>query len=210
MARVLLDPADRMRIEAAVHDAERSTGGEIVVCVVGACDEYGSVGWRLGVVLAALALLVSGVYSPTATHAQIFALQAGALALGHGLGRIPAIRRFLLPEDLLETRVRERAVRAFAEHGLTRTAARTGILIFVAALERRVVVIGDEGIHRALGPGETWSEVVALATAGLGQGRAGDGILAAVRRCGEILAAHLPIGPSDTNELPNHVVIEDA
>jgi len=209
MTRALLDPADRMRIEAAVHEAERTTGGEIVVCVVGACDEYGSVGWRLGVVLAALALLVSGVYSPAATHAQIFALQAGALALGHLLGRIRPIRRFLLPEDLLETRVRERAVRAFGEHGLARTAARTGILIFVAVLERRVVVLGDEGIDRALGAGESWSEVVALATAGLGQSRAAEGILAAVRRCGEILSAHLPIKPGDTNELPNRVVIED-
>ena len=50
----LLDPAARLRLEAAVLEAERDTAGEIVVVVARACDEYGSAGWRLGVSLAAL------------------------------------------------------------------------------------------------------------------------------------------------------------
>jgi len=205
----LLDPAARLRLEAAVIEAERATAGEIVLCVVRQCDEYGSVGWRLGCVLAALALLGAWLFHAVESPARLLAAQAVALAAGHGIARLPAVRRALLPRELVEERVAERARRAFAERGLTRTAARTGILIFVALLERRVVVLADEGIDRVLAPGESWQQVVDLARDGLRHGRAAEGLEAAVRRCGEILAAHVPAPPRDVNELPDAVVLED-
>jgi putative membrane protein len=205
----LIDAADRLHLEASVVEAERATAGELVVCIVRACDEYGSLGWRLGITLAALALLGGGVIWPEATPVDLLALQCVALLLGHGVARFDAIRRALLPETLLERHVAERAHAAFAEHGLTRTVGRTGVLLFVALLERRVVVLADEGIHRALGPDESWQEVVELATAGLRSGRAVEGLEAAIRRCGEILGAHLPASSRDVNELPNAIVLED-
>jgi putative membrane protein len=180
-----------------------------VVCVVRACDEYGSLGWRLGVTLAALALLGGARLWPDATAVDLLALQCGVLLLGHGLARLDPIRRALLTEALLEHHVAERARAAFAEHGLTRTAGRTGVLLFVALLERRVVVLADEGIHQVLGPDESWQEVVELATAGLRSDRAVEGLAAAIRRCGEILRAHLPAAPRHVNELPNAIVLED-
>lgn len=205
----LIDPADRLRLEASVVEAERATAGELVVCVVQACDEYGSLGWRLAVALAALALLAGSALWPEATPIDLLAMQSAAGLLGHGLARLDPIRRALLPEALLEHHVAERARSAFAEHGLTRTAGRTGLLLFVALLERRVVVLADEGIHRVLGPDESWQEVVELATAGLRSGRAVGGLEAAIRRCGEILRAHLPAAPRHLNELPNALVLED-
>jgi len=205
----LIDPADRLRLEASVVEAERATAGELVVCVVGACDEYGSLGWRLGVTLAALALLAGAAIWSEATSLDLLGMQCAALLLGHGLARLAPLRRALLPEALLERHVAERARAAFAEHGLTRTVGRTGILLFVALLERRVVVLADEGIHQVLGPDESWQEVVDLATAGLRSGHAADGLEAAIRRCGEILRAHLPAAPRHLNELPNAIVLED-
>jgi putative membrane protein len=205
----LIDPADRLHLEAAVVEAERATSGELVVCVVRACDEYGSLGWRLGVTLAALALLGGAALWPEATPVDLLALQCAVLLLAHALARLDPIRRALLPEALLEHHVAERARAAFAEHGLTRTVGRTGVLLFVALLERRVVVLADEGIHQVLGPDESWQEVVELATAGLRSGRAVAGLHAAIRRCGEILRAHLPASPRHVNELPNAIVLED-
>ncbi|HME73317.1 MAG TPA: hypothetical protein VKM54_26130, partial [Myxococcota bacterium] len=64
----LIDPADRLHLEASVVEAERATAGELVVCVVRACDEYGSLGWRLGVTLAGLALLAGGAIWPEGTQ----------------------------------------------------------------------------------------------------------------------------------------------
>jgi putative membrane protein len=207
----LLDPADRQRIEAAVIEAERATAGEIVVAVVNASDEYGSAGWRLGVLLAALAFLGLAHFGPDLPLLVYLAAQAVALLAGHALARSDAVRRLLVSDALAELRVRQRAVRAFAENGLTRTAGRTGILLLASLLERRVVVLADEGIHRVLDPSESWQEVVDLAVASLREGRPAEGLLAAVARCGEILARHLPTSPPrNLDELPNPpLVLED-
>lgn len=204
-----LDPADRLRLESLVVEAERRTAGEIVVVVVHACDEYGAAGWRLGVALAALAFLAGALFAPQVTAPWLLGAQALALGAGHLLGRVDAVRRLLISEELVGRRVSERAQRAFAENGLSRTAGRTGILIFVTLLERRVLVLADEGIHRQLDPEESWEDVVALATAGMHEGRPAEGLAAAVRRCGEILARHCPAPPRNVDELPNAVVIQD-
>lgn len=208
-ARDLLNVADRMRIETAVQEAELGHSGEIVVVVVDACDEYGSAGWRFACVLAALALLGLGWLRPETTLAGLLGAQALALAAGHWLARRPALRRRLLPEPLVAQRVHERAMRAFAEHGLARTRGRTGVLLLLSALERRVVVLADEGVQRVLAPEERWEDVVALATAGLREGRAADGIVAAVRRCGEILARVVPQDGASPDELPRALVVEE-
>lgn len=209
-ASELVDPAARQRLEAVVAEAERLTGGEIVVAIVRACDEYGAAGWRLGVALAAATFLALGWFLPPLPWTVYLAAQAAALLAGHALGRIEPVRRALLSPRLVEERVAQRARRCFAEQGLARTRNRTGILVFVALLEHRVVVLADEGIHRALDPDESWQQVVDLAVAGLREGRAVEGLEAAVRRCGEILAHHLPADVPNPDELPNRlVVLED-
>jgi putative membrane protein len=205
----LLDPAARQRLEAAVVEAERHTAGEIVVVVARACDEYGAAPWRFGVLLAAIAFAGMIAFAPPQSGWIYLAAQAAALLTAHALARIDSVQRLLLPEPLVQQRVAERARHAFAANGLTRTQHRTGILIFVALLERRVVVLADAGIHRALDPSESWQEVVDLAVAGLRDGRAGDGLAAAIRRCGEILARHVPAQGRNPDELPNRIVLEE-
>jgi putative membrane protein len=207
--RELLAPQARQRLEAAVLDAEAHTRGELVLAIARACDEYGAVGWWLGVGLAALAFLGLGLAAPPLPWTAYLGAQALALALGHALARVEPVRRRLLPPALAERRTGERALRCFAEQGLARTRGRTGILIFVALLERRVIVLGDEGIDRVLAPDESWQEVVDLALVGLRDRRALEGVEAAVRRCGAILARHLPAPERDPNELPNAVVVLD-
>ncbi len=204
-----IDAAARARLEAAVLDAERRTRGELVLAIARACDEYGAVGWWLGAGLAALVFLGLGIFAPPLPWTAYLGAQAIALALGLALARVDEVRRRLLPTALVERRTGERALRCFAEQGLTRTQGRTGILIFVALLERRVIVLGDEGIDRILDPDESWQGVVDLAVAGLREGRAVEGLEAAVRRCGEILTRHLPAPERNPNELPNAVVLQD-
>jgi putative membrane protein len=213
----VIDPAARLRLESAVIEAERSTSGEIVVNVVRACDEYGSAGWRCGVMLAGAAFLaLAEVHArwplPWLEGHLVSALllaELVALALGHALARLDGVRRLFVSRALREHRVAERARRAFAERGLARTAGRSGILLFVALFERRAVVLADEGIHRALGSDESWDEVLRPIVSGLREGRAVEGLLAAVRRCGEILARRLPAAARQVNELPDPVVLED-
>lgn len=207
-ATEIIDPAARQRFEATITEAERHSAGEIVLVVTSACDEYGSTGWRFGVLLATLVFAGLATFAPPADVWIYLAAQAAALALGHALARIDWLRRHLLPEPLVETSVADRARRAFAENGLVRTQGRTGILVFVALLEHRVVVLADEGIHRHVGTNDVWQEVVDLAVAGLRAGRPVDGLDAALRRCGEILQRHVPAPDHNPDELPNRVVLD--
>jgi putative membrane protein len=205
----LLDPAARQRLEAVVLEAETETKGEIVVVVVHSCDEYGSVPWRFGVLLAAITLAGLLAFAPPQPGWIYLAAQAAALLVAHALARIGAVQRLLLPEPLVKERVAERARYAFAANGLADTRDRTGILIFVGLLEHRVVVLADEGIHRALDPSESWQQVVTLAVDGLRSGRGEAGLEAAIRRCGEILARHVPAQGRNPDELSNRIVLED-
>ena len=51
----------------------------------------------------------------------------------------------------MDEAVRARAIRAFHEHGLHRTAEGTGVLVFASLFEREAVVLGDRGIHEKIG-----------------------------------------------------------
>lgn len=203
----LLDAAERMRVETAVQEVEHDTAGEIVVAIVDSCDEYGSAGWRFACLLAAMTLIGVGWLRPESSSSGLLAAQAVALTIGHAIARIPRVRRLLLPDTLVDARTTEAATRAFAEHGLARTRGRTGVLIFVAVLEHRVVVLADEGVQRALAPGECWDDVVMLATSGLRESCAAEGLVAAVRRCGEILGRVAPVDGANPDELPRALVI---
>jgi uncharacterized membrane protein len=95
----------------------------------------------------------------------------------------------------------------FLKLGMERTKHRNGVLLFVAPRSQAFAVIGDAGIHDKCGP-EFWSE---LAGQMAGSFRAGDysnGILAGVRRAGDLLAKHFPRQSDDQDELSNTVVTD--
>lgn len=205
----LLDAEDRARIEAAVREAEGGTSGEIVVAVVRACDEYAAAGWRCGVLLAALALLAAAVADVDWPLSALLVAQAASVAAGHALARVDAVRRFFISEDRLRTCAERRAWATFSERGLHLTAGRTGILIFVGLLEHRVVVLADEAVNRALDPDESWDEVVELVLNGVRERALADGLIAATRRCGEILSHPLPSPEEPHDEIHTALVLED-
>lgn len=205
----LLDPAARERIENAVAQAESTTSGEIVVSVVRDCASHSAAPWRLGAGLAALALLGSAYLPIEGSLAELFGLQAAALVLAHGACRADPIRRAFCREAELVGKAELAAFQCYHEQGIRRTSGRTGILIFVALLEHRVIVLADEAIDKALGPDESWQEIVDLVLAGIRAGDAGGGIERAVLRCGEILSHPLPILEGDRDEIPHALVLSD-
>lgn len=205
----LLGAAERERIEAAVRAAEAGTSGEIVVAVVRACDDYAAAGWRCGVLLAALALLAIALAATGWPLSSVLLAQGLALGAGHLLARLDPVRRFFVADAQLRAAAERRAWSAFAEHGVRLTARRTGILIFVALLEHRVVVLADEAVNRALDPDESWDEVVERVLAGVRSRDLAGGLVAAVTRCGEILQHPLPAPAEPEDEIATSLLIED-
>jgi len=101
---------------------------------------------------------------------------------------------------------RKAAEATFLRLGMDRTEHRTGCLIFLVPEERSFAVVGDVAIHEKAGD-SFWLRARDDAAARFAEGRFTEGIVAAVDRIGEVLAAHFPAGPdgADADELPNEV-----
>lgn len=206
---LLIGPEARERIEAAVRAAEVGTSGEIVVQVVRRSDLFPAAAWRLAALAAAGVVLLAGWLAPATSLLELFVLQCAAVAAAHGVSLNDALRRLCVREAELDRAAERGALDAFVRHVARRTEARTGILIYVSLLERRVVVLGEEAIDRALGPDEKWADVVAFVLDGIRAGRAADGIVRAVERCGAMLARPLPAAAQNRDEIPHGLILAD-
>jgi len=103
------------------------------------------------------------------------------------------------PKDL-----EARALRRFHLLGMTKTAERNGVLIYIAPRARRFRILGDTAIHEKCGD-EFWREVAAAMEAHFRKGALTEGVVAGVERVGEVLARHFPRRSKDKNELPDDV-----
>ncbi len=95
---------------------------------------------------------------------------------------------------------------AFERLGMTATAERNGVLLFVVPVSRSCAVLGDTAIHQRCAEG-FWSAVAEAMAAQFRAGRFTEGIVAGVEAAGAELARHFPrrMGEADENELPDTV-----
>ena len=94
----------------------------------------------------------------------------------------------------------------FEKLGMTKTAERNGILIFVAATDHRFAVLGDIGITSRCGM--TPLEEIAAALGGaFREGRFTEGLVSAVHQSGALLAKLFPSreGAENVDELSNEI-----
>lgn len=97
------------------------------------------------------------------------------------------------------------AARAFRELGMERTRERNAVLIFLVPSRKRFIVMGDTGIHAAVGQA-FWDEVAACLGAHFRRGEFTEGLVQGIRMLGERLAVHFPgDGAEQGNELPDEV-----
>ncbi|MBX2972180.1 MAG: TPM domain-containing protein [Flavobacteriales bacterium] len=107
-------------------------------------------------------------------------------------------------EDHIEEDVLDHAAFIFEELGMHRTRDRNGVLIYLSVADRKLAVIGDEGINQRV-PENFWNDVVGLLKLHLAAGRAAEGLVEAVHMVGEKLRGHFPLRADDSDELSNNV-----
>ncbi len=90
------------------------------------------------------------------------------------------------PGDVLK-----RARDVFAHLGMHRTAERHGVLVYLAVEDRRLAIVGDEGIHGRVGE-DYWAGVRDLMVEKLRSQRPRDAILAAIEEIVRGLREHFP------------------
>jgi len=103
--------------------------------------------------------------------------------------------------------IREVAERTFERLGMTKTALRNGVLLFIACEEQRFTILGDRGIDEKV-PAGFWDEIAAKLTIRFQQGELTDGIVEAIQSAGEQLGAYFPRAEGDVDELANEINIE--
>lgn len=213
LASRLFTPADQERIAAAVEAAEGQSSGEVVPYVVEQSDMYEDAAWRaalLGVFLALGVMVVLRRYTDAwlpefTTIAFIVVVAAGAGYILTDL--IPAVTRLLAGKASIDLRVSQRAAEAFIAEEIFNTRDRTGILIFISLLERRVLVLGDAGINAKVKQ-EEWDAVASQVANGLRSGKPAEGLLAAIEQCGVLLQKRgVERRADDDNELSNKLRI---
>ena len=94
----------------------------------------------------------------------------------------------------------EEAARVFEGLGMTRTAARNGVLVFVAVDDRKFAIVGDRGIHERVGAA-FWDGLRDRLAARLREGRAADGLVEVLEAIGSELQRSFPRAGDDRNEL---------
>ncbi|HKO54718.1 MAG TPA: TPM domain-containing protein [Thermoanaerobaculia bacterium] len=103
--------------------------------------------------------------------------------------------------------IRAVAERTFERLGMTKTAQRNGVLLFIASQEQRFVILGDEGID-AVVPAGFWDGIAAKLTVRFRAGEFTEGIVEAVTAAGEQLKAYFPRAADDVNELPDDISVD--
>jgi putative membrane protein len=201
----MLTGEEQERVAAAVRDAESRTAGEIVVVVAARASTYRSVP-LLYALLGSLATPWPLIWLTELSAARIFTIQL-AVALALLLVSTWLERRSTwVPAFIRRARCREAAGQAFRTRGVARTRERTGVLIYVALAEHYADVLADVGIAERVDE-QVWREILAELIGAIGSGRIADGLAAAVRRVGAVLAEHAPPRPGDTDELSNKVIL---
>jgi putative membrane protein len=115
------------------------------------------------------------------------------------------LKRFFISQRELDDEVEEAAVTQFFDQGLYRTRDETGVLVLISVFERMVWMLADRGINAKVQQNQ-WDDIVAIITEGIKQQRPADAICAAVEKIGDLLEAHFPIKPDDTDELKNLII----
>lgn len=206
----MLSEADRERIKSKIGEIEARTAGEIVVHVVGRSSGYGFLRAVYAATGAYVVAQVAVLMEPLADRGLYLAdwalpaMPVLVFLLWLALG-VPAVLRRVLPAGLVAEAVHRRAETAFLENRVHRTIDASGVLVLVSELEHRVEILADEGIHARVGV-EGWKKHVDQLVKEIRAGRATEGLLGAIDRIGEELAAGFPPRSDDTNELPDQVV----
>jgi putative membrane protein len=201
---MLISDTDKKRISATIAAAEHKTAGEIFCVIARQSGDYRLVPIVWAAFAALLLPLPLILFTSVPAHwiyiAQLALFAVLTLALS-----IDAVRFRIVPRRRMHEQAHAEAVRQFCAQGLHKTENRTGVLIFASEAEHYAEVIADAGINGKV-PQSVWDDAVAVLIAEIAQGRAADGFVGAVERCGHVLAQHFPPGALNRNELPDKLI----
>lgn len=196
----------KARVREAVKAIEAASSAEIVVAVRHQSGHYRHADLGAGC-LAALTALCVFLYHPEPFEFTFLPLElTGVFAAAAVLTSFaPPIRRLLVTRSSMARSVHVAARAMFVDRGITRTTGRTGVLVYVSILERRVEVVCDIGVDEKT-LGQRFVDARRHLEQSLAGGEEFDGFVRCLEALAGPLAAGLPRAAEDRNELSDEVV----
>lgn len=202
---------DIQKISDAVSRAEEKTDGEIVPVIVQRSSTVGHVPLTLTLLILLMLVIVELPYADLLwVKPWVYAwpvLIVVIYYLSFALAKLSWVQKIAVPERDEVEQVHQRAHLEFYLNKVNKTKDRTGILIFVSVMEKKAVILADEGISSKLPP-EIWNEVLGKLGEQLGKGNWGFGFTEAIESCGHHLKTHFPQTEETKNQLKNQLVIK--
>lgn len=210
-----LTEQEQHHLNARVAEAEKRTGCQIVLAVIGRSDAYPDIPWKAFALAAAAAgfaaILLDRLRPDWHTAGTVLVVVAATLVAGAGAALLtivwPGFARLFLDRNRAEAESRQYAESLFLKRDLFATKGRTGILLFVSLFERQVVALPDRGLAQRLGRDALTSLIGPMTTA-LARGQVSTALDQGLLSLEEALASTAPKAAAG-NELPNSIVQED-
>ena len=202
----MIPESEKTRVADAIRAVEAKTSGEIHCVIADRASDYRLVpiAWA-----AALALLVPLplIYLTSLSVEMIYLCQLAAFLVAAIVLSHWRLRFHIVPQRAKHQRAHSAAMRQFWARGLHKAEHRTGVLIFASAGERYAAIIADVGINQKVTP-QVWHDALAALIAGIKRDHSTEGFIAAIEKCGAVLAQHFPVpdGAKNPKELPNRLV----
>ena len=205
MAQPFLTDESKRALLAAVREIEACSSAEVVVSVRPRSGFYLHAD-LIGGIAAAVAVLVILLFSPWEFRLAWFVvdpLVSGALA-GLATSRSAVLRRLLTRRRDRIRWVHEAAAAEFIAKRIHRTAARTGILLYVSVLEREAAFVVDLGVQ-TLATTDSWRHAVGDLLEAVRGGADGVEVAAKLQALAPILTPALVRAEEDVDELSDEV-----
>jgi uncharacterized membrane protein len=98
----------------------------------------------------------------------------------------------------------EESKKIFEKIGMTSTKDRNGVLFILGIQDRKLVVLGDQGIHEKV-PSDFWDGINDRVLKEFKQKRFLEGLVIGIQLCGEKLKKFFPHQARDKNELSDQI-----
>jgi putative membrane protein len=199
-----LSKEDHDAVSAAIGEAEKRTCGQVVCVLAHASSAYAYIPILWASVLALATPLPLILWTPWSVQ-KIYLIQLAVFIVAGFLFSWTPLRMLLVPGVVKRARAHRAALEQFVLRGITRTTNRCGVLIYVSLAEHYARIVADDGIAQKVNNSE-WQAAIDALTGHMQDGKIASGFVAAIERCGAVLAAHAPPDGSP-NMLPDRLYV---
>ncbi len=196
---------DKKFLKEAIAKAESKTSGEIVPVILEKSDFYPAAHFRLALVIGILFSFICYYTYDFDDPIMLLWIQIPGMITGYLLAYLTPLKRFFTSKAEMQEEVFQRALEVFYKNEVSMTKDRTGIMIFISLLERKVEVLADCGINEQVEK-DYWNTLVASLISKIKDGQIIEGLGEAITECGRSLESSFPIKSDDTNEISDDLI----